>query len=97
MSVYDFVGTFVDPNNIFIKNNYVYVKENKENIQGIKSEKKTEEKELTIKAVTPAEKQTEIAKTELAIETDKIKQPDSLDTSQLKGRKRKAQVYDSLS
>ena len=101
MSEYRFVAAFVDPNNIFVKNNYVYVKENAQHIQRIKDinpDKAQDEQKVIIHGVTPVQKQTEISKTDLAIETNQIKQPDALDTSHLKAKKRKIQVYnDSLS
>lgn len=102
MAGYEFVKAFVDPNNIFLRNNYVYVKENTQQVQHLKhseKENKTEEERpIVVKGITPAQKETEIAKVELGIETNQIKQPDSLDTSQFKLKKRRTQVYyDSLS
>lgn len=92
---YSFISYFSDRDNIYLKNGYVYVKENTKALQSLG--KKEEDKEnntdkVVVKAVTPVEKEINITKSEYEIETKRKLPPDTLDNKQSFKKRRRLNI-----
>lgn len=96
MSGYSFINHLTDRNNVYVKNGYVFVKENTKTLQGLDlndKHKKSEEKDkVIVNAVTPVEKEIQITKSEYDIETERIKPPDTLNNKQSVKKKRRLNI-----
>lgn len=91
---FDFLGHFVDPNSIFIRNHYVYFKHT--NPKPII--KQTEDNRAKVQEITPAEQAKQIAESKEEIATGKRKLPEDIVIDKpaeiKKKRKREVAVYE---